>query len=93
LLADFVDNIYWWTSAGNETVRAFWQAPASVETVSRDTFVFWLQEGDQFFQVGESFHGGESLFSKVGYVTTSSKFFSLDSVFQTVHIGNDLLHH
>ena len=42
LLADFVDDIDWWTSTGNETVHAFWQAPASVETVSRDTFIFWL---------------------------------------------------
>jgi len=42
LLADFVDDIDWWTSTGNETVSTFWQAPASVETVSRDTFVFWL---------------------------------------------------
>jgi len=26
----------------DETVSTFWQAPASVETVSRDTFIFWL---------------------------------------------------
>jgi hypothetical protein len=42
LLANFVNDVYWWTSAGNETVRTFWQAPASVETVSGDSLVFWL---------------------------------------------------
>jgi len=42
LLANFVDDIDWWTSTGYETVSTFWQAPASVETVSRDTFIFWL---------------------------------------------------
>lgn len=93
LLASFVDDIDWWTSAGNETVCTLWQAPASVEAVSRDSLVFWLQEGNQFFQISESFHGRQSLFSQIGHVTTSSEFFSVDSAFQTVHIGDNLLHH
>lgn len=93
LLASFINDIDWWTSAGHETVSTLWQAPASVETVSRDSLVFWLQERNEFFQVGESFHGGQGLFGQVGHVTTSSEFFSVDSAFQTVHIGDNLLHH
>jgi len=93
LLASFINDIYWWTSAGNETVSTLWQAPASVETVSRDSLVFWLQERNEFLQISESFHGGQGLFGQVGHVTTSSEFFSVDGAFQTVHIGDNLLHH
>jgi hypothetical protein len=81
LLASFINDVYWGTSAGNETVSTLWQAPASVETVSRDTFVFWLQERNEFLQISESFHGGQGLFGQVGHVTTSSEFFSVDGAF------------
>lgn len=43
VLAGFVDEIDRSSGTGNETVSAFGKAPAAVETVSRDTLVFWLE--------------------------------------------------
>lgn len=65
LLAGLVQHIHRWASAGNETVRALWQAPASVEAVSTDSLVFLLQEANELLQVSESLHGGERLFGEV----------------------------
>jgi len=42
LLANFINDIYWWSPTGDETVSTFWQAPAPVETVPGNTFIFWL---------------------------------------------------
>lgn len=43
VLAGFVDKIDGSSGTGDETVSAFGKAPAAVETVSRDTFVLWLE--------------------------------------------------
>jgi len=60
----FINVIDWSTGTGGETVSTFWQAPATVETVSGNTFVFWLHPRNEFFKISESFHGTEGLFSE-----------------------------